>query len=220
MSIFTTWLSDDVLDAYFDAGTPADPAQCYAALLEAVTDGEAGSVTEATYTGYSRVQLSGKFAAVAAGLNGRSLTTNAAVTFGQKTDAGTATQIALGIYDALTGGNLMAIVYLDGADPFAATVAATGDTWTAYAHGLIDDDRVRISYIAGSPNPTGASENTTYYVNQQTVDTFTLGTTPAFGTPITITQDGAALIMPLSPKDVTQDDTPEFASGAIEVGLD
>jgi hypothetical protein len=220
MSIFTTWLSDDILDAYFDAGTPSDPANCYAALLEVVTDGEAGTVTETSYTGYARVQLNGKFAVAAAGLNGRSITTNAAVTFGQKTDAGTDTMIALGVYDALTGGNLMAIVYLDGGDPFAATAAATGDLWTAYAHGMVDDDRVRISYIAGSPDPTGASENTTYYVNQQTVDTFTLGTTPAFATPITITQDGAALIMPLSPKDVTQDDTPEFASGAIEIGLD
>jgi hypothetical protein len=220
MSIFTTWLADDALVAYFDAGAPSDPATSWAALLEVVTDGEAGTVTEASYSGYGRVQISGKFAAPAAGLNGRSITTNAAVTFGQKGDAGTDTQIALGIYDASTAGNLMAIVYLDGADPFAATAAASGDLWTAYAHGLIDDDQVRISFIAGSPDPTGATEDTSYYVDQISVDTFTLGTTPAFGTPITITQDGAALIMPLSPKDVTQDDTPEFASGAIEVGLD
>ena len=219
MSIFTTWLSDDVLGAYFDAGTPSDPAQCYAALLEVVTAGEAGTVTEATYTGYARVQLSGKFAAVAAGLGGRSLTTNAAVTFGQKTDAGTDTQIALGIYDALTGGNLMAIVYLDGGDPVVFTGENTGDLITAPGHGLVDDDRVRLESVAGTSIPAGLAVDTTYWIITTSGITFQLSATQGGGA-VPLTGDGGGMILPLSPKDITQDDTPEFASGAIEIGLD
>ena len=219
MSIFTTWLSDDVLGAYFDAGTPSDPAAAYAALLETVTAGEAGTVGETTYTGYARVAISGKFAAVAAGLNGRSLTTNAAVTFGQKTDAGTDPMIALGVYDALTGGNLMSIVYLDGADPFEFTAEATGDLITAPAHALANDDRCRISAIAGGSLPTGVSEDTTYWIISVSGTTFQLSLTQGGGA-VTLSADGGGMILPLAPKDVTQDDTPEFASGAIEIGLD
>jgi len=219
MSILTTWIEDDILDAYFDGGTPSDPANCYAALLETVTDKQAGTVGETTYTGYARVALTGKWAAPAAGLNGRSLTTNAAVTFGQKTDAGTDTMIALGIYDALTGGNLMAVIMLDGGDPVPFTGENTGDLITAPGHGLADDDRVRLADIAGATLPTGLATDTTYWVISTSGITFQLSATQG-GTAITLTGDGAGMILPLSPKDVTQDDTPEFASGSIEVGLD
>lgn len=219
MSIYTTWLADNVLDSYFDGGTPTDPATAYAALLETVTAGEAGTVGETTYTGYARIAITGKFAAAAAGLGGRSITTNAAVTFGQKTDVGTETMIALGIYDALTGGNLMSIIYLDGGDPVPFTAENTGDLFTAPGHGLVDDDRVRLEAIAGATIPTGVTVDATYWVVTTSGITFQLALTQGGGA-IVLSADGGGMVMPLSPKDVTQDDTPEFASGAIEIGLD
>jgi hypothetical protein len=219
MSIFTTWLADDVLGAYFDAGTPSDPANCYAGLLETVTAGEAGTVGETAYTGYARVQLDGKFAAIAAGLGGRSITTNAAVTFGQKSDAGTDTMIALGIYDSLTGGNLMAIVYLDGGDPVPFTALNAGDVFTAVGHPFVDDDRCRLEDIGGALIPTGVTVDATYWIITTSGETFQLSLTQGGGA-ITLSADGGGMVMPLTPKDVTQDDTPEFASGAIEIGLD
>jgi len=219
MSIFTTWFADDVLGAYFDAGTPSDPANCYAGLLETVTAGEAGTVGETAYTGYAREQLNGSWAAAAAGLGGRSLTSNAAVTFGQKTDAGTETIIALGIYDALTGGNLMAIIYLDGDDPVPFSAANTGDLFTAPGHPFVDDDRCRLEAVAGATIPTGVTVDATYWIVSTSGETFQLSLTQSGGA-IVLSADGGGMVMPLTPKDVTEDDTPEFASGAIEVGLD
>jgi hypothetical protein len=217
MSIYTTWFCDDVLAAYFDGGVPSDPATCYASLYTAVTDQEAGTGTEASYTGYARQSTS--WGAASAGLNGRQIATDALISFGQKTDTGSITAIAVGLHDALTGGNVMAFIMLDGGSPFPCVINATGDSFTAYNHGLVNDDRVRLQYIAGGGTPTGASENTTYWVITAATDTFQLSATQGGGT-ITVTADGQAMVLPLNPKDIAQDDTPEFASGSLVIALD
>jgi hypothetical protein len=127
--------------------------------------------------------------------------------------------IALGVYDALTGGNLMAIIYLDGDDPVPFQGANTGDLITAEGHPFVDDDRCRLEAIGGAAIPTGLAVDTTYWIISTSGETFQLSATQGGGA-IALTSDGGGMVMPLSPKDVTQDDTPEFASGAIEIGLD
>src|SRR6266571_112046 len=99
----TTYTSDKILNLY-RATTFTAPATVYAGLLTAVTDHEAGTVTETAYGAYARQAIT--FGVPAASLGGRQ-TQASALTFPAKSDAGSVTIIAVGIYDALTVGNLM-----------------------------------------------------------------------------------------------------------------
>lgn len=217
MGMFTTFLSDDVLVAYFDGGAPSDPVTAFAGLLETLTDHEAGTGVEATYTGYARVALS--FGAPTTGLNGRQIATDGATTFGQKTDAPVDTMIAIGIWDASTVGNLMAYIMLDGGDPIPFTGLNTGDILSAPAHAFVNDDRCRVVAVAGGTLPAGLSEDTTYWIISVSGITFQLSLTQA-GAAIILTADGDGIIQPLLPKDIEENDIPEFATGNIVVALD
>lgn len=217
MGMLTTFISDDILVAYFDGGAPSDPVTAFAALLETVTDHEAGTVLEASYTGYAREALS--FGAPGAGLNGRQIASDTATTFGQKTDAPVDTMIALGIYTLITGGNLMAIIMLDGGDPVPFTGANTGDLFTAPAHAFVNDDRCRIVAVAGGSLPTGVSEDTTYWIVGVSGITFQLSLTQGGGA-VVLTADGDGIAQPLLPKDIELNDIPEFAIGNIVVSID
>lgn len=216
----STYLTDALLNHVFRNTALTSPTTVYAALLTAVTDAEAGSVTEASYTGYARVAVT--YAAPAAGdVGGRKITTSGATTFGQKTDAGTQTVIAVAIYDAITAGNLLEVIYLDGDQPLVCVVNdTTADTFEHGAHGFANDDRCRLEKVPGVPDlPAGASENTTYWVVNQTANDFQLSLTQG-GAAIAITAVGEALVIPLTPKDITQNDTPSFAAGALTVEWD
>lgn len=75
------------------------PTNLYAALLTAITDQEAGTVTEVTGGSYARVQTVGKWAAAASG----SISTNADLVFPTAT-ADWGTIVGIGLYDAATVG--------------------------------------------------------------------------------------------------------------------
>lgn len=217
MGMFTTFLSDDILIAYFDGGAPSDPVTAFAALLTVVTNHEAGTVTETTYTGYARQALS--FGAASAGLNGRQLATDIATTFPQKTNAGTDTMIAVGIYTLVTAGNLMAIIMLDGGDPVPFTAASVGDVFTSPAHAFANDDRCRIVAVAGGSLPTGVTEDVTYWIVGVSGITFQLSLTMG-GAAIVLTTNGDGIAQPSLPKDIGLNDIPEFAIGALVVASD
>jgi len=80
----------------------------YAGLLTAVTDSEAGTVTEVSGGSYARVDLSTLFPTATDG----SVSNDSGVTFPPATaDWGTVTHV--GIYDAATDGTLKMVVALD-----------------------------------------------------------------------------------------------------------
>jgi len=219
--VFTTYHTDKVLDL-FRATNYTAPATLYVGLLTAVTDLEAGTVTEAGYAGYARKAIT--LGAAAAGLGGRFIQNTSAVTFDAKTDAGSVSIIALGFYDAISAGNLLAVEYLgDGNEPFAAIVDGTGvtnNTLAASNHGLANDQQVRVERSPGiGPVPTGLSENTTYYVVGTANDTFQLSATQA-GAAIDITAEGACLAHRVTPLSIAQNDQANFAINAVKVYLD
>ena len=93
--------SNAFLTSILTKATFTPPAAVYVALLtSAPTD--AGGGTEASYTGYARVEAHSDWGTAASG----SITNNAAVTFGACT-GGSATVTYFAIYDASTGGNLI-----------------------------------------------------------------------------------------------------------------
>lgn len=214
----TTYTSDKVLNLY-RATTFTAPATVYAGLLTAVTDAEAGTVTETTYGAYARQAIT--FGAPGAGTPGR-ITQASAITFPAKSDAGTVTLIAVGIYDALTVGNLMDVILLYDAAPLACIVNnsdVAGNTIQSPAHGLTTNDQVRFEQFPGLPTlPAGLSENTTYFViaTGLTADVFEVSTSQG-GAAVDITAAGRGLVNRLLPVLVNQNDAPTFAVNKLSL---
>lgn len=218
--MFTTFHVDKLLNL-LRATTYTAPANVYAGLISAVTDLEAGTVTEATFSGYARQSIT--FAAPAAGLGGRFVQNSGTITFPAKGDAGTFTAIAVGIWDASSAGNLLGVIYLDGGDPFIATVIAadvTNNTLTSSNHGMANDDRVRVEQMPGTGSiPTGLAENTTYWVVGSSGDTFQLSATQGGGA-IDITAEGGVMVLQLTPVNINLNDQAQFTTNALKVYQD
>ena len=212
----TTFASDKVLNVYRATNITA-PVQMYAGLLTAVTDAEAGTVTETAYGAYARQAIT--FGAPGASLGGRQ-TLAGAMTFPAKSDAGSVTIIAMGVYDALTVGNLWDVILLFDGSPLAAVVNTSdvaGNTIQSPAHGLTTNDQVRVEQFPGdTPLPAGLAENTTYFViaTGLTADVFELSATQG-GAAIDITAAGRMLVMKLVPVIVNQNDAPTFAANKL-----
>jgi hypothetical protein len=217
----TTYTSDKILNLYRGTTFTA-PAAVYAGLLTAVTDAEAGTVTETTYGSYARQAIT--FGAPAANLGGRQ-TLAGALTFPAKSDAGSVSIIATGIFDALTVGNLLDVILLYDGSPLAAMVNGSdvaGNTIQSPAHGLTTNDTVRIEQFPGdTPLPAGLSENTTYFViaTGLTADVFELSATQG-GAAIDITAAGRMLVMKVVPVTVNQNDAPTFAANKLGLSDD
>src|SRR3954462_12541996 len=135
----TTFTSDKILNLYRGTTFTA-PAAVYGGLLTAVTDAEAGTVTETTYGSYARQPIT--FGAPAASLGGRQIL-NSAITYPAKSDAGSVSIIATGVFDAVSAGNLMDVILLYDGSPLAAIVNTSdvaGNTIQSPAHGLTTTD--------------------------------------------------------------------------------
>jgi len=214
--MFTTFHIDKVLNLFRNT-TYTAPATVYAGLITAVTDLDAGTVTEASFGAYARQAIT--FAAPGAGLGGRFVQNSVAVTFPAKSDAGSVTAIAMGIWDALTVGNLLEVIYLSGVDPLIAVVDGTGvtnNTLAATNHGMANDQQVRVLRLPGTGAvPTGLSENTTYFVVGTANDTFQLAATQG-GAAIDITGEGGAVIAQITPVTINQNDQANFAINTLK----
>jgi hypothetical protein len=97
----TTFLANKLLDHVFRATDYVEPAAVYAALFT-VAPGEAGGGTEVTGGSYAREAITFGSAAASSALSN-----TAACDFGTAT-ADWGTIVAVGIFDALTTGNLLA----------------------------------------------------------------------------------------------------------------
>lgn len=188
----------------------------YAGLITAITDLRAGTVTEAAYTGYgTRPSISFGATADTSPAGGRQIANDAAVTFPTNTGSNE-DQIAWGIWDAATSGNLYAVGMLDSDPPIFGTGDPTGELITAYGHGLQTDQRVFVMAAPGAVIPTGLNENTAYYVLAAglTADAFALSTSSG-GAAVNITAGGASMFMPYKAVTVAGGATPEFAISAL-----
>lgn len=219
--MFTTSFRDSILNTLDSGGSNITAATHYCGLLTAITDFRAGTVTEASYTGYgTRPSITFGAAANTSPTGGRQRANSAVVTFPQNTGSNQDV-IGYGIYTASTAGTLRAIGFLD-ADPpiFGVNDDTTTEDIVAPAHGLSTDQRVYVLAAPGAPIPTGLSENTAYFVLAAglTTDHFRLSTTSG-GAAVNITAKGAALFMPYTAVTVAASATPEFAVGALVIQI-
>lgn len=215
--MFTHAMRDSILETL--DGVALAAWSPFIGLFTAITDWRAGTVTEATYTGYG-TRPACSFGAVAntSPTGGRQKANDADVTFPQNTGSNQDV-IGWGIYTASTAGTLRDIALLD-ADPPVIGTADTADLITSYAHGLATDQRVFVIAAPGAVIPTGLSENTAYFVLAAglTADAFKLSTTSG-GAAVDITAGGAAMFMPYKAVTIAAGATPEYAIGSLVLQL-
>lgn len=102
--------------------------------------------------------------------------------------------IAIGLYDALTAGNLLGVFGYGGSGQQVkalGTIDAATDLFLSKAHGFTTDDRVFLSPVNGESIPTGISASTLYFVLAAglTTDVFQVATTSG-GTALNVTASG------------------------------
>tara|TARA_Y100000310_G_scaffold338385_1_gene427884 strand:- start:1229 stop:1612 length:384 start_codon:yes stop_codon:yes gene_type:complete len=113
---FTNYLETEILDHVFAGAAYSAPGTLYIGLFTAISDGEAGSVTEVSGSAYARQTM-------AFTTSGATTSNNAAVEFPTATGSwGTITHV--GIFDASTSGNLMVYATLT-----ASKAITTGDVF-------------------------------------------------------------------------------------------
>lgn len=128
MSSFSDYLEDEVLDHVFGAATYTAPATLYfAAYTAAPTD--AGGGTEVTGGAYARASQTNNATNYPASSGGSKSNANA-ITFTTASGANWGTVVAIGIFDASSGGNLLAW------DDFTGVVINDGDTLEIPASNL------------------------------------------------------------------------------------
>jgi hypothetical protein len=213
---FTNYLEGKVMDEVFGATAFSAPANLFVALHSAYPD-EAGSGAELSGNGYARVSVANN-------------TTNfpnyasdqkkngAEIAFPQAT-GNWSEAVAVSIFDASSGGNMLARGWL-GSDAGKVFVAEADDeTFNVPGHSLVVDDKVAVIAIPGGTLPTGVSEGTIYFVKTVTGNVITLSATQG-GATLAITTDGAGLIKKVVPKTVQTNDTLKFAIDALVLSLD
>jgi len=188
--------------------------------LHTADPGEAGDQTtsEVTYTGYARV-------AVARSAGGWTVTGNAvenaaAITFGQRTNAGmtTATHFSVGVAASgaskiLYKGPLGTVVQ----GPF--TAVAVGDLITIPGHTFAVDERCAFFPAFGSSLPTGITEGTLYWVKTVAGNDITISTTQG-GATLDITAAGDGVAYEATTLDISINVTPQFNAGQLDITED
>lgn len=114
--MFTNFAENALVNSWFRSQAAYKPAAVYIGLLTAVTDAEAGTVTEVTGGSYARQQIAQADAQWSApatindgGTDWREITNVNVLTFPTAT-ANWGTITHFGVYDAATGGNLLGVV--------------------------------------------------------------------------------------------------------------
>ncbi len=175
----------------------------------------AGGGTEVTGGSYARVQVegTGDWDAPSGGVTQN---TNAIVFPAATGDWGIINSFA--VLDNTSGGNFLFWGWLSTFNmPF--TAANAGDVFTAYAHGLINDDQVVFQNYPGDTNlPTGITGDTLYYVISSTTNTFQVSTTQG-GSAVTLSSNGEGIVLKVVPRTILNGDTANFAVGSLTLAL-
>ena len=105
MSKMTNYTENQLRDHFFRTGTFPKPAALYFGLMTVITDGETSAITEVTGGSYARAQLNPADANYQGVTDG--YTENLAVVTFPVPTADWGQSVAVGLFDALSGGNML-----------------------------------------------------------------------------------------------------------------
>lgn len=184
-------------------------------LLTAITDWRAGTVTEATYTDYARQAITFGSAGATSPAGGRQIANSGDIDFPKNTGSNQ-DMIGYGLYSASTSGTLVDIGLFDTDPPIVGTVDASTDLITAYAHGLVADQRVFLLAAPIGTVPNVFAENTAYYVlaTGLTADKFALSATSG-GAAINATASGIAMFCPYKVQSIPTNSVLTISDGQL-----
>lgn len=200
----------ELLDHWLGNSAYTAPANVFFALFT-VAPTDAGGGTEVTGGSYARVSVANNLTNFPSA-NPKS---NAGAITWPTATAGWGDIVAVGVFDALTVGNLLDWGWLGSDDGRIFTGLNTGDVLTVPGHTLVNTDQVRLLAVPGSILPTGLSEGQTYFVISVSGNTLQLSLTSG-GAAVVITVDGSGLIAKITPKPVLVDDVVSIAIGQFQ----
>jgi len=122
MSAFSNWLEDAILTYFFRPAeaAPTRPTAVYVALSSTAPAEDGTNVTEPTFTGYERQEVT--FGAPSDGTGtSRKISNSVAIEFGDPDEDGSVSHFA--IFDAATGGNMLAYGPLGAVVNYQASVS-------------------------------------------------------------------------------------------------
>jgi hypothetical protein len=209
----TDFYARKVIDQLSGKASIGATAAIFAALFTAVGTDAGTGFTEVTGAGYARVATSAATWNSGGGSAPSSATNAAMIQFAQAladwTNAGASPVIAIGFFDALTGGNLQGWDYLIGTDwmPFTCSAASPG-VITAPAHTISSGDPVVVTGEYGGVLPaTGGSWASIMTAANVTTDTLTLG--------VNTTGSGSGMLKKIVKQLVPSGVQPTFNIGAM-----
>lgn len=213
MTGMTDYSADNVL-AYI-VGKTAMPTlpTTYLALFTAVGIDAGTGFTEVSGSNYSRVATAGDWNA-ASGSAPSTITNGSAITF--PTPSGSwGTIIAWGIYDASSGGNLLAWDYLGNFSwlPVSISSASPG-VFTTKAHGYSVADTVVYSVEYGGTAPSFSQSNLTGLLAVAHAATDTFDVTNA-ATAVNTSSTGSGMVRKVASQSVAANVVVSFAASAL-----
>jgi hypothetical protein len=197
-----------------------EPTAYIALFTTAPTDDTGTGAVEVSGGAYARVATTqgttGTWAAASTTTDPTTEANALAITFPTAT-ANWGTVVAFGMYDAATGGNLLAWDWLGNFQWLPTTVsAASPGVFTAHAHGYNAADPVVFSVVFGGTAPMSSGgalgSNNISLVVSPTTDTFTLTTA---GTAVATSTTGNGMMRKIVQQSVPSGVQPSFASGQL-----
>ena len=210
------FLENALLDHSLGGPDYTRPANVWLGLFS-VAPTDAGGGTEITGGAYPRKQVtnnSTNFPAAAGGSKSLAVLQE----FDVVPPGGLADAVAFGFFNAATAGNLLYWGYLGSDNGDLFTALASNEQLTVPGHTLVLNDKVCILSVPGANLPGGIAQGV-YFVLTVTGNTFQVSLTQG-GSAVNITSDGSGLIAKISPKPLTEGDTPRFSGGALVIGED
>lgn len=177
-------------------------------------------VYAATTAGSEVVQNSGNSIAIGTNYNINSLATGTAAPLSSNT-ASWGSLVAFGLYDAASGGNLLAWDYLGNYQWLPCSVTnASPAAFTTHAHGYSQGDNLIFTTVFGGTLPTGSPSLTTGVFSSLLTVAASGLTTDAFtvtvgGSAFNSTASGDGMVRKILPQSVPAGVQPSFAAGAL-----
>jgi hypothetical protein len=189
---------------------PTPPAGLWLGCFSTMPADDGSGGVELSGGGYARQPIT--FSAPSAG----QMANSGELLFGEAS-ADYPKTVAVGLWDAASGGNLWEFDWLGTGQtwkPF--TAEATGDIFTAPGHGFSNGHEVVLSAEIAGVLPTGVAAATLYYVIAAALDTFKLSLTLG-GAAINLTVAGSGLVRRVIPQTPVIGDRLRFKAGTVVV---
>lgn len=217
---FSDYTIKKILDHIFGATSYTPPTNLYAALFTVapLNDGTGG--TEVSGGSYARVTVANNttnFPNATGAWPNQIVKKNGTLIQFPTATANWGTVVAMGFYDASSGGNLICWGPLLGT-PYTFTALALTDVFTAPGSSFANTNEVRLADTVGYVIPGGFNTTTTYFVRDASGNTFKLAATSG-GAAIDVTSDGSGRIALLTSKNISSGDTASFAVNSFQIYL-